>query len=33
MFNIYSKKSKKVFSAVIIFFLIIAMLLPMVLGM
>lgn len=33
MFNIYSRKSKKVISAVIIVFLIIAMVLPMVLGM
>jgi len=33
MFNIYSKKTKKVISAVIIIFLIIAMVLPMALGM
>jgi len=33
MFNIYSKKSKKIFSSVIIIFLILAMILPMLLGM
>lgn len=33
MFNIYSKKSKKIFSGIIIIFLILAMVLPMLLGM
>lgn len=33
MFNIYSRKTKKIISAVIIIFLIIAMVLPMALGM
>ncbi len=33
MFNIYSKKSRKIFSSVIIIFLILAMVLPMLLGM